>query len=389
MRKRATYIATFVLAATILVAAALFDWDSINSYSAENNESLQYVRARVVSVNSEELVKDDNDENLYLGEQNLTVELLGGDLKGEIVEIDNYLTQIHSILVSEGQSVIVCADIPDNAEPYFTIFNYDRSVPIYVLIAAFALSVILVGRGKGLRALIGVTFSLLIIVLFLVQALYHGFSPMAVTILTVLLSTGVSLILLNGISRRTTAGALSTVAGVAVTGIIYAVSALMLHLTGYNTEEAEGLLLIQGSTDLSIRSLLLVGVLISALEAVMDVAVSLSAALEELIAVDRTLSRKALFTSGMNIGKDMIGTMSNTLILAFAGSSLTTMISLLAYNYKFQQLFSSDFLAIELSQGICATIGVVLTVPITSAIAAFLFTDHKAAHSNLSKCKAK
>lgn len=104
----------------------------------------------------------------------------------------------------------------------------------------------------------------------------------------------------------------------------------------------------------------------------MDVAVSLTASLDELITVNPNLTKTEIIQSGMNIGKDMIGTMSNTLILAFAGSGMTMMLSLISFGYSLRQFLSSDYFAVEMSQGICSTIGVIITVPITSIICAFV-----------------
>ncbi len=383
MRKKVVGFSALILGIAFLAAILLFDWNSINSYSKYNSESLQYVKGRVVSITSENLELDSSDPSVYLGEQEVIVELLEGDKKGEQVSIDNYLTQIHNIRVSNNQKVIVCADIPENADAYYTIFNYDRTFPLYLLIAFFAFAVILVGRRKGVRALLGVAFTLFTVVVFLAQAIFHGFDPIAVTLLTVLISTGATLLLLNGFSRRTAVGAISTFAGVCVTGMIFCVAAWGLHLSGYNSDTAEELLLVRDATGLAIRPLLLAGVLISSLGAVMDVAVSLAAALEELKLVNPDINRKQLISSGFNIGKDMIGTMSNTLILAFAGTALNTMICLLAYGYQFRQLFSSDYLAIELTQGLCATIGVVLTVPIATGVASFFYTTIALKHDAL------
>ncbi len=110
---------------------------------------------------------------------------------------------------------------------------------------------------------------------------------------------------------------------------------------------------------------------------VLHLAASLAASLEELVLVNPDMGQKALLRSGLNIGKDVIGTMSNTLILAYVGTALNTMLCLIAYGYQFTQLLSSDYLAIELSQGLCATLGVVLTVPVTAGIAAILFSKRK------------
>lgn len=328
-----------ILGIAFLIVILTFDWNSINSYTKFNSESLHYIKGRVVSITGESLEQDSSDPSLYLGEQEIIVELLEGDMKGQKVNIDNYLSQVHNIRVSNNQRIIVCADTPENAKPYYTVFNYDRTLPLFMLITFFAFAVIAVGRRKGIRALLGVAFSLMTVIVFMAQAIFHGFNPVAVAMLTVLISTGATLLLLNGLSRRTAVGAVSTFAGVCVTGIIFCIAAWGLHLSGYNSDTAEELLLVRDATGLCVRPLLLAGVLISALGAVMDVAVSLAAALEELVQINPGLSKRELIRSGLNIGKDMIGTMSNTLILAFAGSAINTMISLLAFGYQFSQLF--------------------------------------------------
>lgn len=385
MRMKVIKIATVLFGIAFLLAITLFDWNSVNSYAKYNSDSLHYVRARVVSITSERLEQDSADPSLYLGEQEVVAELLEGSQKGEKVAIDNYLTQVHNIRVSVRQRVIVCQDKPKNATPYYTIFNYDRTLPLGLLIAVFAVATIMIGGRKGVRALLGVSFSLLAVVVFMAQAIFHGFNPIAVTAITVIIATGSTLLLLNGFSRRTAAGALSTLAGVLATGIIFFLAAKALHLTGYNSDTAEELLLVRDATGLSVRPLLLAGVLISALGAVMDVAVSLVAALDELVTVNPEIRRSGIFRSGFNIGKDMIGTMSNTLILAFAGTALNTMISLLAFGYQFNQLLSSDYIAIELAQGICATLGVILTVPITTGIFVFFYTRQHRLHSEMQR----
>ena len=123
--------------------------------------------------------------------------------------------------------------------------------------------------------------------------------------------------------------------------------------------------------------MLMASVLIAALGAVMDVGMSIAASLEEIHMLNPELGSRALMESGMRIGKDMIGTMTNTLILAYTGTALTTMILLLAYGYDMGHLLNSDYLAMELAQGIAATGGVVLTVPVASIISAAVYTREK------------
>lgn len=378
IKNKAALWALLVLGAVFLLAAGLFDWSTINTYKSYSTDTLSYDRARVISIDGENLEKDEEQPSrLYLGTQDLTVRFIEGDQKGETVTLTNYLTRSHNIMASEGQVIIVCADTPQNAEAYYTVYNYDRTVPLALLVALFAAAMLAVGHFKGFKALLGVTYSLLAVVLFMVQAIYHGFSPVGVSLLVVLMAGGISLVLLNGVSKKSIIGFICTFGGVLITGVIFLVFSLGLHISGYTTDAAETLVLASNTTGLGIRWLLLAGVLVSALGAVMDVAVSLTAALDELYQHDPTLTAAQIIRSGMNIGKDMIGTMSNTLILAFAGAQLNTMLCLLAYGYSFRQLMNSDYMATELAQGICATIGVVLTVPMTSVILALIYTAGK------------
>ena len=197
------------------------------------------------------------------------------------------------------------------------------------------------------------------------------------TVVALAVCTLVSLLLLNPPSPKTWAAMLSTLAGVALAGGVFYLFSTLLHLSGMNDTNGEGLVLVAGQTGLELHWLLLVAVLISSLGAVMDVALSLASSLHELREADGKMSGLQLFAAGMRIGRDMIGTMSNTLILAFAGEAVTTLLLLMAYGWHSSQLFASDYAAIQVAQGVASTLGVVLGVPITSGICAALYRPLK------------
>lgn len=192
-----------------------------------------------------------------------------------------------------------------------------------------------------------------------------------------ILATAVSLILLNGFSKKTLAAVLSTVAGVIMVGIIFQIGSLLLHISGFNTKEAEFMVMLAQKTKLSVAEVLFAGVLIASLGAVMDVGMSIASALQEMMEVKPDITKKELIKSGFNIGKDMIGTMSNTLILAFTGTGLSTLLVLNVYGIKYHQFVSSDFLAIEVCQGISGTMAIVLMVPVTSMISAAIYVKEQ------------
>ena len=141
--------------------------------------------------------------------------------------------------------------------------------------------------------------------------------------------------------------------------------------------EADSIMYIAEVTGLKIQGIMFAGMLISALGAVMDVAMSISSSIFEIHSINNEMSIAQLFKSGMNIGRDIIGTMSNTLILAFAGGSLNTLILIFASSMNANRLLNLDVLGTELIQGLAGSIGIILTVPITAVIASYLCKKEK------------
>lgn len=349
-----------------------------DSYQRFATDTLHYVRATVEEVISQELTDSPLNTGQKLGSQHLLVRLSDG----QEVELDNYLTETHNILLQAGETAIVCVDAPENAAPYYTIYNYDRFLPLVGLIGVFALLLIAVGRRKGLDACLSILFTLLFILRVTLPVLYNGGSPVGMGLLTVVLSTAVSLALLHGPTVQCLLGCATTLLGELAACALFGVFSQFLHLTGFQTDSAEGLLLIAQNTGLNIRTLLFAGMMIASLGAVMDVAVSILSALREVAGAARNPLGKELFHSGIRLGQDMIGTMSNTLIFAFTGGALATMLVFFSYGVQFHQLFSSDCLAVELAQGLCSTAAVILTVPAAAAIGGAYYGKHSLKHKS-------
>ena len=353
---------------TVLLAVvfmALFPAEG-SSYRRFATDTLRYVRATVLEVTSETLSSSTMGTGQKLGEQTLRVRLSDG----QEVTLTNYLTETHNILLKKGDSAIICADEPDNAAPYYTVYNYDRTIPLMGLAAVFVLLLVLVGRRKGADACLSILFTLAFILRVLLPSLYSGASPVGMGLVTVLLSTSVTLLLIHSVSMQCLLSICATMIGELIACGLFAVFSQLLHLTGFQTDSAEGLLLIAQNTGLNIRMLLFAGMMIASLGAVMDVAVSVLSAVREVALASGQPRRKTLFLSAMRLGQDMIGTMSNTLIFAFAGSALITMLVFCSYGVQFHQILSSDYLAVELAQGVCSTSAVILTVPASAIISA-------------------
>ena len=167
------------------------------------------------------------------------------------------------------------------------------------------------------------------------------------------------------------------VGGVAAAGLFAAAAGTVSPINGFNLPEAEELVLRAADQELQISGLFVSGILVASLGAVVDVAMSIASACWELRQVDPKLPRTALFRSGMNIGRDAMGTMANTLILAFAGSSLNTLLLCQVYDYPLIQIFNADAIAVEMIRGVAGSIGILLTVPLVALLSARLMSPRK------------
>lgn len=171
------------------------------------------------------------------------------------------------------------------------------------------------------------------------------------------MTTIATMYLVGGATKKTIAAIVGTVSGVLISALFALLFCKMTEITGYNVSDIEDLVYVQDQTKIQIGQLLFAGILIAALGAVMDVAMSISSTIEEISIQNADLTVKELFFSGMHVGKDMMGTMSNTLILAFAGGSINTLVFIYAYNYEYLQVINMYSVAIELIQGIASSMG--------------------------------
>ena len=207
--------------------------------------------------------------------------------------------------------------------------------------------------------------------------MYRGISPIVLTIIVAVLTTIVTLGLLGGYSSKTVSAILGTAIGVVIAAVAAMAFGKAAGITGYKVSDIEALNYVGQNTKIKIGELLFAGIIISALGAVMDVGMSIASTIQEIYETDKTLSMKRLFVSGINVGRDMMGTMTNTLIFAYVGGAMTTLVINYAYDLSYRQLANSYVIGIEIKQGLSGSLGVVLTVPITALIASFLAVRKK------------
>jgi uncharacterized membrane protein len=335
--------------------------------------SVEFEKALILSVISESLKPDKNIKGLIRGTQDLKIEILTGEHKGEQHIIKNYLSSRFNVLGVKGQKIIVCVDTATPGKYRVTVNSYHRSPVLYAAIIVFAIVLVTIGGKKGVQSMIGLGVTFACVIFLFIPMLFQGYSPVLSSVFTAVLTSIATVFCLNGWSVKSLAAILGTTLGVVIAGFISNLFGSLAYVSGFHTEEAETLILIASSTGMNVGQLLFAGVLIASLGAVMDVAISISASMYEIMMTDNTLPRTRLFMSGMNVGRDIMGSMANTLILAFAGTSINSLVLIYAYNVNYTQLINLDSIGIEIMRGMCGSTAIVLTVPIVSLLSSWLF----------------
>ena len=359
------------LAALLVVAALLLNRPTGDVATAASQ--LVFERAKVTAVLSDDAVADElNSEGRRIGTQELEIKLLTGAHKDEVLTLTNYMSALFNVDVSAGDRVIVRLITREDGSYYASMFNYDRGLALGIALLVFCAALALLGGKKGLRALLGLAFTLLSIWFLLIPGLIRGLPGVWLTIGICAATTAASLLLLGGFTRKTLCAVLGCVGGVTAAGLFALAVGAATPLNGFNMSEAENLLLYGAEKGLKISGLLVCGVLIAALGAVMDTSMNIASAVWELRGHNESLTARELFRSGMNIGRDAMGTMASTLILAFAGSALNMLILVQVYDIPFRQLVNTDFICIEVLQGVAGSMGILMTTPLCAALSAVI-----------------
>lgn len=340
-----------------------------------------YEKAKVVAITGGAYQGDQDMEDVPVGKQELTAELISGDYKGQRFSLTNNLSYLYGTVLKEGDTITVAFSLTDGKVENVVLQDYDRTVPLAVIVLLFLLVTILVGGKVGAKSLLGLGLTILCVFVILIPLLLDGWPTLPTVLALCAFVTVITFVVLGGVNRKTVCAILGTIMGVALAMAFGKFACWLLRIDGYKMYVAvptvEPLLQLRQTQDpahaLRLADLLVGGILLAALGAVNDVAMSISSAMNELIAVNPSLTRRQLFKSGMNIGRDMVGTMTNTLILALVGGSFAMIIYYTSMEPSWVQLMSTTFLSVEMVQALASSIGVILAVPFSVVIGMLLF----------------
>lgn len=369
-----TILLTLLVIASVFVTSEFIN-DSLKSSQGKGEEEQEAVRASVVRILQAQEVNAQNtgqEEETAWETQFLDVKIKEGKHKDETIRAQNIVDPrlAHAISVEKGDSVLVYINEDNRANALdASIIGHSREMYLYILIGTFALLLLLVGALKGLKAIVTLTITIAIIIKILLPLILMGYNPLWVSIISCAAIITITLIIVSGPNRKTLSAIIGTSGGVIAAGAIAMFVGTLSKLTGLGDEEAQMLVFIPQQIELDFKGLLFAAILIGTLGAVMDVGMSIASSMNEIERAKPDISSRQLIKSGMNIGRDIMGTMSNTLILAYTGGSLHLMLLLMAYDIPFIEIINQDIIATEVVRAISGSIGLVLSIPLTAVIA--------------------
>lgn len=364
----------------ILFFMFLYFFNNIEKVELINRTGTSYEKAVVIEIIEDNLQEDGS----RIGYQKVKLKILSGNLKGEILDSTSFAGYLYGADCTVGMKVIASISEYEGSATA-TVYSYDRSNIIYIFVGLFLLMLWAIGGKKGFKSAIGLVFTFICIIYLFLPMLYKGYSPFLSAVVVIILITIVSLYLIDGISKKSIAAMLGTIIGVIIAGICAAGFGHIAKISGYNVSEVEELVFIANNTDLKVGGILFATILIASLGAVMDVSISIASTLNEIYS-HNNIGKKELFKSGINVGRDMMGTMSNTLILAFTGGSINTLILNYAYALRYNQVINMYEVGIEIMQGVSGSIAIILSVPLVSIVSACLLTFERKKSVNSEIC---
>lgn len=343
---------------------------------------------------AEELSQEVNGEIMYLGKDiKFKAKFLAGDLKGQEVEalqnLDN-TTQGAMKEVDVGDKLLLQTyDIPDTEEELIWYADeFIRLDGLIVLGIIFIIFVIIFGRIKGINTVISLIFTCLSVFLVFIPSILAGANIYLWATITCIYITAMTMLIVYGANKKSFAATIGCISGTALAGILTVTMSSILKITGLMSEETMYLLYIEG-VNIDLVAIIFGAITVGAIGAVMDVSMSISSSLNEICTVAEKPTFRMIMKSGINIGKDMMGTMTNTLILAYIGSSLSSVLLACTYSGSFTHLMNKEVIVVEILQGLVGSIGILFTIPFTTFICALLYIKKENKYDSIEEKETK
>ncbi len=341
---------------------------------SRDSELDDQVFAQVTAVNSTRPDQNDSTRKIVT----FTAKITSGQNKGEMVQATQYSYIDNPTMppaVSQNNKVVL-GKLTQDESTEWVFENYERIDQIILLSVILAALILIFGGKKGVHTVIALLLTCLSVFYVFLPMILAGFNIYLCTVLVSVYVICVTFLLTGGMNRKSLAAALGCIGGVVFSGGIYLVFNHTMKLTGFYNDQSSRLMELFANQPLNLQAVVFAMVTIGALGATMDVAMSIASSLVEIKSNRGSrISRYILIKSGLTIGRDIMGTMMNTLILAYVGSSLVTLIIYAASDYPIMQLVNQEEIIVEFLQSLVGSLGMLLTIPCTTFISAMVWSE--------------
>lgn len=372
------YVVTVMVSALLLYAGNRYVYDSESMFQGGYEDGACSARVtEILSSRSDDVIVD----NTVIGKEFIILfdcKILSGEHKGETVMASESGTPYDTVpleKVKVGDRILLTHSEDQNAAVEWLMYEFDRTMPLWILGIAFCAIVLLFGRMKGVNTLISLGYTCVAVFAVFVPSVLSGKNIYLWSIITCIYIIIMTLLIIDGLHKKTLAAIIGCSSGVIVSGLLTLLASHFLHLTGITTEDT---IYIKQSFNIDLNALIFAGIILGSVGAVMDVSVSISSSLAELHDKVEHPTYKGLLGSGITIGRDIMGTMANTLVLAYIGCELSATLLSVVYSSSMRTLFSREKIVEELLQALVGSIGLLLTIPLTAAVSSALYmgVDH-------------
>lgn len=378
MKTGSLFVILLVLFSTS--AFALNDDSDMRAQYDKQMEARDYDVAKAVIL---QIVKDDTQElrpNVPLEAdiryQHMEIEILDGKHKGQTLTIRHTIEYIMpgNYIFKAGEKILLRITETETGEiDTVKIEERVRDYSVYVIVLLFVAIMVLVGQKQGIKALVSLTATVLLVFLVYIPLILKGYSPLLLSVLISTVAITLTLLIISGIHKKTLVAIWGTVSGVVIAGLLAVIFGDWGKLTGLATETSISLAYIPHFRWLNYKGILFGTIIIGSIGAIMDVALSIASSMWEIWEINPEISTGKLMKSGMNIGRDIMGSMSNTLILAYVGTSIHLIILFMVYNITLVEIMNYDSVSSEILRAMAGSIGLMLTIPATVWLSAIFY----------------
>lgn len=378
MKNTIVFMITILFSALFIYVGHGIATENLTVFEGQNDTPVaQAVVTKIISHTEEEVALSETESYTY-EDIVFEAEVIRGEDKGEILSVSQNLnTYILMQLkpVEVGDKIVVYNYPDETLGTEWSLGEYQRTDYLLKIGIIFCILLILFGRKQGFNTLISLIFTLLSVFIVFIPAILSGQNIYIWSLVICSYMIIITLLLVSGAEKKSLVAGIGCFCGIILSALLTLFFNASMHLTGFIDEDSAYLMMINPEHPIDLKGIIFAAILIGALGAIMDVAMSISSSLYEVKSASHGMSKRDLFRAGMTIGRDIMGTMSNTLILAYIGGSLSFVLLIVSFNASVIDILNREMIITEILQALIGSIGILFTIPFTSILAGIFFHE--------------